>query len=144
MKRTLWLLVLAVLATAALALALSVTQAAPEAAQPQPYTAKFFGPWNAAMAEKHIPQVAFEKMGAALMITVKVDDHPMDAAKPHYIMWIRVEDTKGKVLAEHNFKATDPAPTATFHLSTWPEKLKVLERCNVHGIWLNEVEVKLK
>jgi len=135
MKKTLFLLmVVAVLAA----------QAGQEPAQPQPYTTTFFGPWNAAVAKTHVPQVTYEKMGQALMVTVKVDNHPMDPKKPHWIMWIRVEDAKGKVLAKQEFKATDPAPAATFHLAHWPEKLRVLERCNIHGIWLNEVDVKLK
>ena len=140
-----FLLSVAVLGIAGgLILLASATGAAQEPAQKEPYTLTSFGPWNAEVAAKHIPQVSFERKGAGLAVTVKVDNHPMDAAKPHFIMWIRVEDAGGKVLAKHDFKATDPAPTATFQLATWPAKLKVLERCNLHGIWLNEVEVKLK
>jgi len=67
----------------------------------------------------------------------------MDAQKPHFIQWIRVEDGNGKLLAKKIFKPTDPAPAATFHLASIPEKLKVLDHCNVHGTWLNEVDVKL-
>jgi superoxide reductase len=144
MKKSFLVLSLVVLVAGGLILLSSVTRAAQEASQPQPYTAKFFGPWNAAVANTHVPQVTYEKMGKALMVTVKVDNHPMDPKKPHWIMWIRVEDVNGKVLAKKEFKATDPAPVAIFHLASWPEKLKVFERCNIHGIWLNEVDVKLK
>ncbi len=144
MKKHLLVLIPVVCVAAGLALLSTVTRAAQEPDQKEPYTMTSFGPWNEGVAKTHVPQVTFEKMGAALMITVKVDNHPMDANKPHWIMWIRVEDVDGKVLVKKEFKATDPAPVATFHLATWPAKLKVLERCNIHGIWLNEVEVKLK
>ena len=144
MKKPLSFLIPVVLVTAGLVMLSTVTRGSQEAGQPKPYTAKFFGPWNAAVAKKHIPEVTFEKMGAALMVTVKVDDHPMDPQKPHYIMWIRVEDGSGKILASKDFKPTDPSPVATFHLASWPENLRVLERCNIHGIWLNEVKVTLK
>jgi desulfoferrodoxin-like iron-binding protein len=143
MKKSLFLMALVVFVAGGLMLGLSAAPAAQEAGQAEPYTATSFGPWNAAVAKVHVPEVTLEKMGGALMVTVKVDNHPMDANKPHYIMWIRVEDANGKVLAKHDFKASDPAPTAVFHLNSFPEKLKVLERCNVHGIWMNEVTVKL-
>ncbi len=144
MKKLLSFAIPVVLVTAGLVTLSTVTRGSQEAGQPKPFTATFFGPWNEAVAKIHIPQVSFEKMGTALMVTVKVDNHPMDPNKPHYIMWIRVEDVNGKVLAKHEFKPTDSAPTATFHLTKFPEKLKVLERCNIHGIWLNEVDVKVK
>jgi desulfoferrodoxin (superoxide reductase-like protein) len=67
----------------------------------------------------------------------------MDPKMPHYIMWIQLFDGSGKKLGEKTFKDTDPAPAkATFDLAAVPETLKAYERCNIHGIWLNEVEVK--
>jgi desulfoferrodoxin-like iron-binding protein len=115
-----------------------------EPAQKEPYTATFFGPWNEAMAKVHIPEVAFKKTEDGIDVTVTVDKHPMDPAKPHYIMWIRIEDMNGKVLAQHDFKPTDPAPVATFKFKTLPDKIKVFERCNIHGIWLHEAAVEIK
>ncbi|HMA54096.1 MAG TPA: hypothetical protein VKT17_06515, partial [Acidobacteriota bacterium] len=47
--------------------------------QPEPYTATNFGPWNAAVAKTHVPEVTFEKMGMGLKVTVQIDNHPMDA-----------------------------------------------------------------
>jgi len=47
-----------------------------------------------------------------------------------------------KVLGKHQFKPTDPAPGATFDLISVPEKLVAFERCNIHGIWKNEVKVE--
>jgi desulfoferrodoxin-like iron-binding protein len=113
--------------------------------QPEAYTAKSFGPWNAAVAATHVPQVTFEKMGQGVKVTVQIDNHPMDPQKPHWIMWIRLEDAKGKKLGEKTFKATDPRPAiAVFELPAVPKKIKALERCNIHGIWLNEAAVELK
>ena len=113
--------------------------------QPEPYTAKNFGPWNEAVAATHVPQVTFEKMGMGLKVTVQIDNHPMDPQKPHWIMWIRLEDMKGKKLGEKTFKATDPRPAvAVFELPAMVDKVKAFERCNIHGIWLNEAAVELK
>jgi desulfoferrodoxin-like iron-binding protein len=121
------------------------TQATEEYSQPEPYTTKFFGPWNAAVANTHVPQVTLEKAGQGLKVTVQIDNHPMDPQKPHWIMWIRLEDMKGHKLGEKTFQPTDPRPAvAVFELPAMHPKLKALERCNIHGIWLNEVDVKLK
>ncbi len=113
--------------------------------QPEPYTATNFGPWNAAVAKTHVPEIKFEKMGMGVKVTVQIDNHPMDPKKPHYIMWIRLEDMTGKKLGEKTFKATDPGPAiAVFELPDTPDKVKAFERCNIHGIWLNEAAVELK
>jgi desulfoferrodoxin-like iron-binding protein len=115
-----------------------------EPAQAQPYTATFFGPWNEGVAKVHIPEVAFKKTATGIDVTVTVDKHPMDPQKPHYIMWIRIEDMNGQKLAEHDFKPTDPAPVATFEFKSLPDRIKVFERCNIHGIWIHEAAVEIK
>ncbi|MGZ7046573.1 MAG: desulfoferrodoxin family protein [Candidatus Aminicenantales bacterium] len=111
--------------------------------QDKPYTRENPGPWAGAQ-DKHVPEITYEKMGMGLKVTVKVDNHPMDPAKPHYIMWIRLEDGMGKVLGKHAFKATDPAPEASFELKSVPANLKAFERCNIHGIWMSEAKVELQ
>jgi len=114
------------------------------AKQQKPYTKKDFGPWSAAVANTHSPMITYEKAGAGLKVTVKIDNHPMDPKKPHYIMWIRLEDGMGNKLGEKKFKPTDPAPVATFVLNTAPGTLKALEECNIHGIWMSQVNVAMK
>jgi|GEM_PF-2779924 len=122
-----------------------VAPPAKKAIQAKPFTMTDFGPWNEEVAKKHVPTVTFEKMGAGLKVTVRVDNHPMDPQKPHWIEWIRLEDVNGRKLGEKRFKATDPSPaTAVFELPAAPDKVKALERCNIHGIWLNEAAVELK
>jgi desulfoferrodoxin-like iron-binding protein len=148
MKKSYLFLIPVVLVAAALMLS-SVGRTTPSAQaqgeykQDKPYTRQNPGPWAGAET-KHVPEIMYEKMGAGLKVTVKVDNHPMDPAKPHYIMWIRLEDGMGKVLGKHQFKPTDPAPVATFELKSVPGKLAAFERCNIHGIWMNEVTVEPK
>ena len=116
----------------------------PAAAQDKPYTKESPGPWDAAVAAKHSPEITFVKAGKGLKVTVKVDNHPMDAQKPHYIMWIKLQDAEGKELGKKEFAPTDPAPVATFDVPSVPPKLEALEQCNIHGIWSNTVPVKLR
>jgi desulfoferrodoxin-like iron-binding protein len=110
--------------------------------QENPYTKDYFGPWNEDMAKVHLPEITYEKTSSGLRVTVKVDSHPMNAEMPHYIMWIRLEDGDGNVLGQTDLVATDPEPIATFALTTVPPKLKAFERCNIHGIWMSEIDVK--
>lgn len=110
-----------------------------------PYTKDNFGPWNAHVAEVHVPMVSYEKTAMGLKVTIQVDNHPMDAKTPHYIMWIQLMDGMGTKLGEKKFKATDAGPAkATFELASTPETLKAYEQCNIHGVWLNEVKVENK
>jgi desulfoferrodoxin-like iron-binding protein len=120
------------------------TPPAPAATQDKPYTKDSPGPWDAATAAKHSPEITFVKAGKGLKVTVKVDSHPMDAQKPHYIMWIKLQDADGKELGKKEFAPTDPAPVASFELATVPPTLSALEQCNIHGIWQNTVPVKLR
>jgi desulfoferrodoxin-like iron-binding protein len=110
--------------------------------QEKPYSKDFFGPWDEGMAKLHIPEITYEKTDSGLKVMVKVDNHPMDPKKPHYIMWIILEDGDGNPLGQTEFVATDPAPVTTFNLTFVPSKLKAFERCNIHGIWMSETDVK--
>ena len=133
------------IAVACVATGLALAATGAPGQQTEPYTMISFGPWNAAVAQKHVPMVKFEKTSVGFKVTVQVDNHPMDPQKPHWIEWIRIDDAKGNRLAERTFKATDPSPAvAEFELPAIYDKLKVLERCNIHGIWLNEAAVELK
>ncbi len=127
------------------ALAQYGTQAPQGTTQEKPYTMTFFGPWNEAVAKTHVPQVTCEKTAKGYTVTVQIDNHPMDPQKPHWIMWIKLEDEKGVKIAEKEFKATDPSPAkAVFEISAKHAKFRAMERCNIHGIWLNEVDTSAK
>jgi desulfoferrodoxin-like iron-binding protein len=114
-----------------------------EYTQEQPYSKDFYGPWDEAVSKVHLPEITYEKTDSGLKVTVKIDNHPMDPEKPHYIMWIRIEDGEGNTLGETDFVATDPAPVTTFDLTTVPAKIKAFERCNIHGIWTSETDVNV-
>jgi desulfoferrodoxin-like iron-binding protein len=103
------------------------------------YTKDNPGPW-AGKEAAHLPQIAYEKTESGLMVTVTVD-HEMNPEKPHYIMWIKLMDGEGNVLGQKEFVPTDPKAEAIFELSTVPSKLVAEEKCNVHGVWMNETEV---
>jgi superoxide reductase len=116
------------------------TMAAQENSMDKPYTKDNPGPW-AGKEGAHVPQITYEKTGTGLKVTVKIDNHPMDPQKPHYIMWIKLQDGMGAQLGEKSFVATDPAPIATFELMSVPGNLKAFEQCNLHGIWMSETAV---
>jgi desulfoferrodoxin-like iron-binding protein len=122
----------------------SATAPAAAASPEKPYTKESPGPWDAAIAAKHSPEITYVKAGKGLKVTVKVDNHPMDAQKPHYIMWIRLEDAQGNVLGKKDFVATDPAPIATFELGSIPSELHAVEQCNIHGVWASSVPVAMR
>jgi desulfoferrodoxin-like iron-binding protein len=127
------------------ALVQATSMASEENSMEHPYTAEDPGPWGEAVAKVHVPWVTYEKMGMGLKVTVQIDHHPMDPKKPHFIMWIRLQDGAGHDYGEKTFVATDAAPaTATFELTSAPEMLKAFTRCNIHGIWLKEVKVEMK
>jgi desulfoferrodoxin-like iron-binding protein len=152
MKKEFVFAFLIVLVATGLALALAshapqqpAAPAAQEYSQPKPYTAEFFGPWNAAVAAKHLPEITLEKAGTGVAVRVQVDNHVMDPQKPHWVMWIRLEDGQGRKLGEKTFQAADPSPAvAVFELASVPAKVMAFERCNIHGIWLAEKAVELK
>ena len=81
--------------------------------------------------EKHIPVVSVENN----IVTVRVGevDHPMMDA--HYIMWIAIVTNMG-----NQRKVLNPgdAPVAQFALLPGEKVVKVLEYCNLHGLYATE------
>jgi len=103
------------------------------------YTAEDPGAWEG-KESSHIPVIAYEKTETGLTVTVTVN-HVMDPETPHYIEWVKLMDGDGNLLGEADFEATDEIAQGVFELTSVPEKLVAQERCNVHGIWMDEVEV---
>jgi desulfoferrodoxin-like iron-binding protein len=90
--------------------------------------------------EGHVPQIVYEKMETGLKVTVTVA-HEMNPEKPHYIMYIMLKDGEDNLLGEREFEATNEKAEAIFELTTMPSKLIAYERCNLHGLWMDEVDV---
>lgn len=97
------------------------------------------GAWEG-KEQGHLPQIAFEKTATGLNVTVTVN-HVMDNEIPHFIMWIKLFDGDGNLLGQEEFQATTENAVAVFELTSTPAKLVAHEKCNVHGIWMEEVPV---
>jgi desulfoferrodoxin (superoxide reductase-like protein) len=65
----------------------------------------------------------------------------MNPEKPHYIMYIKLKDGEGNLLGEKEFQATDEKAEAVFELKTVPSKLVAYEKCNLHGLWMDGIDV---
>ena len=83
---------------------------------------------------------AYEKIEAGLKVTVTVS-HEMNPETPHYIMYIMLKDGEGNLLGEKEFEATYEKAEAVFEIESTPGKLIAYERCNLHGLWMDEVVV---
>ena len=97
------------------------------------------GAWGG-KEDSHVPQIVYEKMDTGLKVTVTVS-HEMNAEKPHYIMNITLKDGEDNLLGEKEFQATDEKAEAIFELSNVPSKLIAYERCNIHGLWMDKIDV---
>jgi superoxide reductase len=97
------------------------------------------GAWGG-KEDSHVPQIVYEKVEAGLKVTVTVS-HEMNPEKPHYIMFIKLKDGEGNLLGEKEFEAAGEKAEAIFELSTLPGKLVAYEKCNLHGLWMDEVVV---
>lgn len=115
------------------------TEPASEKAEEIIYTRSDPGAWDG-KEDSHVPQIVYEKMETGLKVTVTVN-HVMNPETPHYIMNIKLKDGEGQLLGEKEFQATDEKAEAIFELFTVPSKLMAYERCNLHGLWMDEVDV---
>jgi desulfoferrodoxin-like iron-binding protein len=97
------------------------------------------GAWGG-KEDSHVPMIAYEKTDTGLKVTVAVS-HEMNAETPHYIMLIKLKDGEGNLLGEKEFQATDEKAEAIFEVPTIPSKLVAYEKCNLHGVWMDEVVV---
>ena len=115
------------------------TEPASEEAKETIFTRSDPGAWGG-KEDSHVPQIVYEKIEAGLKVTVTVS-HEMNPEKPHYIMNIKLKDGSGKLLGEKEFQAADEKAEVIFELTTVPGKLVAYERCNLHGLWMDEIDV---
>ena len=104
------------------------------------YTRDDPGAWGG-KEDSHIPQIVWEKTVTGLKVTVSVN-HEMSAGKPHYIMWIRLWDETGQILGEKEFQPDNQKAEAVFEIEGMPAVLKAYQKCNLHGIWMEVVDVQ--
>lgn len=104
------------------------------------YTRQNPGPWGDKV-EGHVPRISWEKTENRLIVTVYVN-HEMNAEKPHYIMWVMLKDGDGNLLGEKDLLSSDERAEVTFELTNVPAKLVAYEKCNLHGVWMEEAVVE--
>ncbi len=78
--------------------------------------------------EKHLPVYQIE--GNIVKVKIGEVDHPMLEA--HYIQWIALETNKGN---QRKVLKPGEKPEAEFALLPGEKVLKVLEHCNLHGLF---------
>lgn len=86
------------------------------------------------LAEKHVPVVTIE--GENKTVRVGTIPHPME--KEHYIVFIETISSDRKYLKRKYLYPGDK-PEAEFKNSLECSKFKARELCNIHGLWINEI-----
>ncbi len=94
----------------------------------------------------HAPQIIFPsqvKPGVATILSAKVGEQLHVMTPDHYIMWIEVYlDEELVVRLELTPRAPQPVLTIPLTLTS-NATLKILERCNLHGIWESSQSITL-
>ena len=81
--------------------------------------------------EKHIP--VYQAEGSIVHVTVGEVEHPMMDA--HYIEWIMLQTNLGN---QRKVLKPGDAPKADFALLPGEKVVRVLEYCNLHGLYATE------
>ena len=81
--------------------------------------------------EKHVP--VYEVEGNIVHVKVGEVEHPM--LDNHYIEWIILETNKGN---QRKKLKPGEAPKADFALLPGEEVIRVLEHCNLHGLYASK------
>jgi superoxide reductase len=87
-----------------------------------------------AAKEKHVPVATYDATKNEVHVTVGSVAHPM--TEEHLIEYIILVTKKG--VQRVDLTATD-APEVTFRLMDGDTPVKVLEYCNLHGLWQAEI-----
>jgi superoxide reductase len=86
-----------------------------------------------ASKEKHVPVVKVK----GNRVTVDIGSLPHPMIKEHYIMWVYIQTEKG---GQRKVLTPDEKPTAEFILTDDDKILKAFIYCNLHGLWMTDVE----
>lgn len=97
-----------------------------------------------ATEKKHAPVIGipgYVKTNQVFFITVEVGRTPHVMTPNHWIMWIEVY-LGNSLVSRTEFSPLSPQPSVTVPLSVGgPTTLKVMEQCNLHGIWESRVNI---
>lgn len=97
------------------------------------------------LEKKHIPQITINHQcglisSGCIDVNIKIGEitHPMEVK--HYIMYIDIYLDK-EFVARYHLTPEKLNPVLGIHLKVSSGRLTVLENCNLHGRWINEVEL---
>lgn len=97
-----------------------------------------------AVEKKHAPTIGipgYIKANQVFFLTVEVGRTLHVMTPNHWIMWIEVY-LGNSLISRTEFSPLSPQPSVTVPLSVGePAVLKVMERCNLHGIWENTANI---
>ena len=94
--------------------------------------------------KKHIPKIVVVKEcglipgGGCYDAHVKVGEIEHVMEEKHYIRFVDYY-VNYRLVAHVSFQPAGSHPAAAIHLKAASGKLTVIENCNVHGSWMNEV-----
>ena len=97
-----------------------------------------------ATEKKHAPVIGipgYIKTNQVFFLTVEVGRTLHVMTPNHWIMWIEVY-LGNSLVSRTEFSPLSPQPSVTVPLSVGgPTTLKVMEQCNLHGIWESKVNI---
>ena len=97
-----------------------------------------------ATEKKHAPVIgipSYVKTNQIFFLTVEVGRTLHVMTPNHWIMWIEVY-LGNSLVSRTEFSPLSPQPSVTVPLSVGgPTTLKVMEQCNLHGIWESKVNI---
>lgn len=97
-----------------------------------------------ATEKKHAPAIgipSYVKTNQVFFLTVEVGRTLHVMTPNHWIMWIEVY-LGNSLVSRTEFSPLSPQPSVTVPLSVGgPTTLKVMEQCNLHGIWESKVNI---
>ena len=97
-----------------------------------------------ATEKKHAPAISipgYVKTNQVFFLTVEVGRTLHVMTPNHWIMWIEVY-LGNSLVSRTEFSPLSPQPSVTVPLSVGgPTTLKVVEQCNLHGIWESKVNI---
>lgn len=97
-----------------------------------------------ATEKKHAPVIAvpgYIRANQVFFLTIEVGRTLHVMTPNHWIMWIEVY-LGNSLVSRTEFSPLSPQPSVTVPLSVGgPTVLKVMEQCNLHGIWESRVNL---
>ena len=86
-----------------------------------------------ASKEKHVPVVSIDQN----QVSVAIGSEPHPMLEAHYIQWIYLKGSQG---GQRRCLGAGDAAKVTFVMTDGDKPAAVYAYCNLHGLWMTEVE----